>query len=706
MKKKFNHGIILPLKEIFTKNKSGAVSIFVHEYLKESKLNKETIVFTNKTNGKYLIKNTCPIKIKSKFFTNLNYIKSITKTKYFNELDNIEVHNRPSYAKYLIKKFPKKNITLVLHNIAFPRNSNIEINEKLFLIKNCKSLIFVSNFLKNEFFKNLDLESSNNSHVVYNSITIKEKFNNKKKKIIIFAGKLNKSKGYDIFGEAIIKILNEFKDWKSIVIGDERRETFKFSHKNLIIKDWIPHDKLLSYYDKASISIVNPVWQEPFGRTALESSSRGCAVVTTNSGGLSETFKNNLVLKENNPLQLYNLIKKLIKNPIYLKAIQKENFNNRKIFSKTESKKLDNIKIKKNIKDLKVNKKFNILHIGVFGSKLSFRTYDLSIASKISNGLIRCGHHVINYDYRSKNIIDNYLNLSSLNDNKIDKEIYLISKNYKPDLILLGHNNVLKRETIIKIKKEINSKFCLWYEDHITKGDPNAESNLKLIEKNNDLIDKYFITTHPKYINTKIKKNKIYFLPMTVDDSVEKYNLQNYPHKTKDLFFAISHGINRGSLKKNHYDARIEFINKLNKNNKLLKFNFLGFNKEEPKWNYELYDEMKKCYFALNLSRGGPYIHTSSNRISTYVGNGMPTCVDERLKFSDYFNSNEMIFYKNEFDLLNKLSKLLKNPKKIALIGNKGKEKYFKLFNNLIIADYILSKTFNYKSTYKFIWER
>ena len=85
MKKKFNHGIILPLKEIFTKNKSGAVSIFVHEYLKESKLNKETIVFTNKTNGKYLIKNTCPIKIKSKFFTNLNYIKSITKTKYFNE---------------------------------------------------------------------------------------------------------------------------------------------------------------------------------------------------------------------------------------------------------------------------------------------------------------------------------------------------------------------------------------------------------------------------------------------------------------------------------------------------------------------------------------------------------------------------------------------------------------------------------------------
>ena len=51
-------------------------------------------------------------------------------------------------------------------------------------------------------------------------------------------------------------------------------------------------------YEKSSISVVNPTWQEPFGRTAMESASRGCAVITSKSGGLSETFKNNFVKKK------------------------------------------------------------------------------------------------------------------------------------------------------------------------------------------------------------------------------------------------------------------------------------------------------------------------------------------------------------------------------------------------------------------------
>ena len=31
-----------------------------------------------------------------------------------------------------------------------------------------------------------------------------------------------------LFGNAIIKILNKFKDWNSIVIGDEPREKINF----------------------------------------------------------------------------------------------------------------------------------------------------------------------------------------------------------------------------------------------------------------------------------------------------------------------------------------------------------------------------------------------------------------------------------------------------------------------------------------------
>ena len=42
-------------------------------------------------------------------------------------------------------------------------------------------------------------------------------------------------------------------------------------------------------------------------------------------------------------------------------------------------------------------------------------------------------------------------------------------------------------------------------------------------------IDKYFVTTHPDEIKTKISKNKMNFLPIPVDENIE--NLQIYNRK-------------------------------------------------------------------------------------------------------------------------------------------------------------------------------
>ena len=53
----------------------------------------------------------------------------------------------------------------------------------------------------------------------------------KKKEIIIFVGRLNASKGYDVFGETIVNVLNKHKKWKAYVYGDEPREKFILNTK-------------------------------------------------------------------------------------------------------------------------------------------------------------------------------------------------------------------------------------------------------------------------------------------------------------------------------------------------------------------------------------------------------------------------------------------------------------------------------------------
>ena len=64
----------------------------------------------------------------------------------------------------------------------------------------------------------------------YHSVN-KEKKIFKKNKYIVFVGKLNESKGYDIYKDAILKILDEFDDWKAFSIGDENRKRPHINHK-------------------------------------------------------------------------------------------------------------------------------------------------------------------------------------------------------------------------------------------------------------------------------------------------------------------------------------------------------------------------------------------------------------------------------------------------------------------------------------------
>ena len=695
--------ILLPYKEKYTLKDAAAASIWVKDYLNISSLNKKTLVFGNlHKNSKPITKNFVNLNISNiKFRKNYFYTrKFLDKFREYN-FNIVEIHNRPESLIYLIKKNVNTKFIFVYHNNPQDLRFSKTVKERLFIVDNCHQIYFVSKWVMKKFFEGLPFNYKNNCEVLYPSIKPLKKFP-KKSKIIIFTGKLNTSKGYDIFGNAIKKVLDKFKDWKALAIGNERREKHNFKHKNFKVIDWLPHSKILNFYKKSSISVVCSRWQEPFGRTAMESAACGCATITTDRGGLSETFKNNLILKNLNYKSLEKMITKIINNKNILKKIQKENLNNIVHDISNLTFKIDNLK--KNFLDKRINylqnKSRKILHIANFDEKNDQRLFNISIASKLSKGFIRNGQDVINFDYRDFNN-KMFIKNNDLLNNKVKK----ICENYKPDLILLGHNNILNRNTIESIKEKHNSKFALWYEDHLIKGGPNAENNLKLIEKNENLIDKYFVTTHPSPIRTKIPKNKMNFMPIPADKNIENLEIYNTNNRYKDLFFALSHGVNYGKLKKTNTDDREFFLNKLIEKNRNFTFNILGYANEQPKWNYQFYKEIAKCKMALNLSRGKPMKYYSSNRIASLVANGIMTFIDKKVGYSNFFSSDEMGFYTNVDDLLNQMDKLCGDINKINKISLNGKKRYFNIFSNSIIADYILYKTFNLKNNFNYIWD-
>ena len=80
-------------------------------------------------------------------------------------------------------------------------------------------------------------------------------------------------------------------------MNEDRRKIF-IKHHNHFELGFIKHKKVLNLLDKTSISVVPSKWDEPFGRTALEATSRGCATIISNKGGLPETTKHAIILKK------------------------------------------------------------------------------------------------------------------------------------------------------------------------------------------------------------------------------------------------------------------------------------------------------------------------------------------------------------------------------------------------------------------------
>jgi len=366
--------ILLPYKENFSPNYPGAVSLFVKDTTLSSKYINNIKIYGSTSYKKKLLKNYVNLSQKKKIFQSKNklFVKSFIKSEKKLNSDIIEVHNRPKYLN-LIKNNTKAKIILYFHNDPLTMPGSKTAQERNNLLKNSNKIIFNSNWSKNRFIVGLSNENYNDKLTTIYQSASKTKINfNKKEKIVSFIGKLNTAKGYDLFGRAIIKILNKHKDWKSVVIGDEPREKIIFKHKNLNILGFKSHKYILNKLKKVSISVVCSRWEEPFGRASLEACSRGCATIISNRGGLPETTKHPVLLKNLTANSLFNEIDYLIKNKNKRIVIQKNNYNNFIYSHKFIANKIDNLRqyiIDQNQPEkinLNKNFKLKILHITNF----------------------------------------------------------------------------------------------------------------------------------------------------------------------------------------------------------------------------------------------------------------------------------------------------------------------------------------------------
>ena len=692
LKKNLNIATILPYKENYTFDKASAASLWVSEFFKKSKYKDNNIIYGHTKSKNYLSKNYKNINlnsIKSKLKSTTNeYANKLTKELINNNFDIVEIHNRPQLFFKLTNKLKNKFI-FYFHNDPLSMKGSKSVKERLKILKTAEKIVFVSEWVRERFFINIDQKLQTKTEIVYPSVNKQKKV--KKDKTIIFVGRLNYSKGYDIFRDAIIKILNNFPKWKAYSLGDEKRRKIYINHQNHEELGFVNHKKTLNILNRSEIAVVPSRWEEPFGRTSLEATSRGCATIISNRGGLKETNDFAIVLKNLSSRELYAEIKKLIINNKKRKIIQSLSRKNVKHLISENTKTIDQIR-ESCVPFFNINlikNKLKIINLYNQGQKLNHRLYNISLGKKFTNGFIRNGHDVL--EISDRDYIKNNKSFSLIpNKNNFQKYLIDTFKNYAPDIVFFGHTKNIELNTFNEFKT-INKNLILsqWNEDPVMPGLNYSKQNISNIKLYSDFVDHNFITTDPSILNKTINTNNFNFFFVPVDKNIESFEVYKMKPKN-DLFYAMSHGVNRAILKEGVEDERINFLDKLVKKIANIKYDFYGFANKQPIWGKDFNNALINSKMGLNLSRGKPTMYYSSNRIASVMGNGLLTFVDKKVSMGDFFNNNEMIFYDDINDLANKINFYSKNDSKRIKIARNGKKKYFKLFNETRVSKYIL----------------
>ena len=108
----------------------------------------------------------------------------------------------------------------------------------------------------------------------------------------------------------------------------------------------------------------------------------------------------------------------------------------------------------------------------------------------------------------------------------------------------------------------------------------------------------YKLLDSPDKLDFKLKNP--FYIPNPCDESFE--TLENYKNECEnDLFFAMSHGVHRGQLKKGKFDNREKFLNELIKRNNEIKFDVYGMNNIQPIWSNKFIECISKSSMLTTL---------------------------------------------------------------------------------------------------------
>lgn len=313
---------------------------------------------------------------------------------------------------------------------------------------------------------------------------------------------------------------------------------------------------------------------------------------------------------------------------------------------------------------------------------------------KFSNGIIRNNYTLLELSDRDLNRYLSPIGLRSAGKKRLQNHFVETCLNFKPDLILLGHCELIENKSLFKIREVFpNIKIAHWFLDALW-----IQRNIERLQARMPAVDAIFLTTDKAVAHLKNENNAIIeYIPNPTDrseDCLNNANINNFEH---DLLFC---GLGRQD------DYRSDFVKELD--NGLpdnIRFKKIGFYGDPPVWGESYKAILAKSKMALNLNGEEGWPFYSSDRIAQLMGNGILTFLWNKGDMKKIIPDNNAVYFDRIEELHEKIMYFHTHDDERKKIASLGYEYYTHQFSSERIIKYIVEITFKLPFSQNYIWK-
>ena len=297
---------------------------------------------------------------------------------------------------------------------------------------------------------------------------------------------------------------------------------------------------------------------------------------------------------------------------------------------------------------------------------------------KLMCGAIRNDWRICEFSDRDMARLLAPLGIRSLGGVIANRKLLLTAKNFRPDIMLLGHCDYITNETLAAIRKAVPGiRIAHFNVDPLWQPRTRAQMADRM-----ESCDALFATTAGEVLKTwTTGRNVVAYMPNPSDPSMENQDNGAKTDFARDLFFA-------GNPREGdpRWDLLRELLPKIEGR---LRVEIFGADRPSI-WGADYEDVLATSKMSLNLNRREGDLWYSSDRIAHLMGFGILTFQSSKNGMQRFFTDRETVWFDAAADLAEKILRYQADDAARAAVASAGRAKYHALFNGARVLRYMV----------------